>query len=288
MPKKKIKKKEEESLVPIGEQNRQLKDAETTRGLRKRSRYGSKDTGDAQKFPGKKFDEWQWISPDHETIKIPVRLVKEKGRCKDAKTEKTYFQVVLPEYTINESDTDIEKLRQKVFKAIEVPFEIEWTEYFLIRVEGEDHQLKMRYWQEWGLRKPSDAQSRHVRQDFEGSSGRLEIKIRVEEWALGTTRGGRKVSRVLADAWGSGEKVICKDWPEEQAEAEDFSGFTNTVLLPITPENRLALIRLIRSLSQFREQLDKLLHPDNAAKAFQLEAANLLKALPAPRRGKRG
>ncbi|KKL74360.1 hypothetical protein LCGC14_2065680, partial [marine sediment metagenome] len=285
------KKAEAAPLVDIAEQNQQLEEAERTKGRRRRSRFTSKDKGDAQTLPGKKFDEWVWRSPLGDEVKIPVRVVKERERRYSSvrdrhvkgDTKLTYFQVVMPEYAINEADTDIESLREKVFKAIEVPFEIEWEPYLFIEIEGGDYPLKTVMWKEWGLREPTEAQTKY--DDNDGLNGKLEIEIEVSEWELGTTKQGRKVSRSLRHSKRLYQ--VRKGWPEEEAEGTSFNGYCNKVLLPNTPENRLALESLIQGISAFREQLDRLLHPDVAAKLFQEAAKRVVKALPAPKKEKR-
>jgi len=288
MSKKKRKKRVEATpLVDIDEQNRQLEEAERSKGRRRTSRYTREDKGSAQLLPGKKFDEWLWRSPLGDEVKIPVRVVKERGGRYDAArgkyvkgdTKLTYFQVVMPEYAINESDTDIESLREKVFEAIEMPFEVEWKPHLFIEIEGRDHPLKTAMWKDWGLREPAKDQTKH--DDDDGLNGKLEIEIEISEWELGTTRQGRKVSRSLRQ--GHRQYRVQKGWPEEEVEGTSYSGYCNKVLLPDTHENRVALESLIQGISAFREQLDSLLHPEVAAKLFQAAAKRVVKALPAPK-----
>jgi len=287
MAKKKAKKREKE-LVDIDDQNQQLGRAENTKDRRRRKKWTHEDRGSAQELPGKKFDEWVWNSPDGETISIPVRVVKEKKRrAADANTLRTYFQVVMPEFAINETETDIESLRQNVFKALEVPFAIDWEPFLLVRVSGRDHPVKRKHWKAWGLREPSKQQDRHRHWDEELLDGALETEIHVEEWELGQTANGRKVSRPVREPHTWAEPSIRKEWPKILKEEEDWDGYTNCVMLPNTEDNRTALLELIRQLSAFREQLDALLNPKTVEANFKLAVQRMAKALPKPRRKKK-
>lgn len=271
--------------ISLHEQNDQIAEAAETAGNRRTSAFGRKDKGSAQKLPGKKFDEWVWYSPDNEEIKIPVRVVQEKElhledyQTLAGSTARTYFQVVMPEYVINEYDTDIEELRGKVFAAIEKPFEISWTNVLVIEISGQDHPLKWEKYKDWELREPSSKQFRLGEQV--GLGGKIEISLAVERWEIGTTRNGRKVSRKRDSERNN---HIRKGWPEAVEAGENFSGFYNKVVLPDTEDNRTALEALIQGLSAFREKLDELIHPERAEKLFRSAANKLARAITGPRK----
>ena len=295
-----MKKKTEDQIGPeIEQQNQQLAEAATSKDRRKTKRFTGQDLGSNQKLPGKVFDVWKYRTPDLQELEISVRVVHEKltkgdtedrdrrGRDqnREVQTEGTYFQVIIPEYAINEVDTDIERMRQKVFKLLETPFEIKWERYLRIELTAQDHNLAFLLWKEWGLPvKPAKHHdTAYGAEDEPKLNGSIEIDLKVEEWELGTTKDGRHVSRRLGPAGRPSyyEPEIRKGWPVVEAEEGTWHGNERKVLLPYTNANAAALTAIIQGMTRLKAQLESIMHPDNVAERFAL-AASKMRMLPAP------
>ncbi len=273
------------------EQNRQLAQAKSSEGRKRHSRYGGKDLGSAVVLPGKQFDTWRYETPDNQLLEIPVRVVKQsrkgegrgRGQDKALGTEQTYFQVVLPNYAINEIDTDIERLRQTVWKLLEVPFQIEWKPYLRIEFTAADHNLVFAMWEQWEL---PEKPLRHRNTDYGVEkeprlNGKFELSLEIEEWELGTTKDGRQVSRIIGKGGSRWEPEVRKGWPEVETENGGWFGDRVKVLIPHTAENEAALIEILRNLTVLKARLQTITRPDMIEKHFAL-AASKFKMLPAP------
>lgn len=258
---------------------------------------------------GKAFDTWIYHAPGGDPLKIPVRVVKEKKAGRNGETEVTYFQVMLPAYVIDETDTDLEQLRKKVFAALAVPFEITWQPFYHIEVKGDWHPQAYRHMVAWKLENRSEM-ARNQRwhraydDDYDRGVSRVHllngdtaVELAITEYDFGTTKDGRQVHRRRSGKTvrqlrpGKSrshrssyvyEGVIGKGWPEAVVNDQRFDGRCVQANIPITPETTAALTAIVRNMALLKQQLDTLLHPDVAFKNLLSVAKHMPQALAAP------
>lgn len=214
----------------------------------------------------KKFTTWTWRHPHtHERVDIEVRCREERPVYGSVKT---VFEASSknPAYPVDDCDASPDALRERVFRELNAASHVDWEYVLKVEVSG-DFSAGFQ-----GINKFAEPGFEYV-----GIKG--EFGIDVEPHQVGTRADGSKVHNrrdgagcnVLPGDLGGG------DWRCPGTETR------RDAVIPDTPENRLALHRIVTHMHRLHQQLRTFLQQDRIAESLQraLQAPGML-GLPAP------
>ncbi len=201
------------------------------------------------KKPGKKITNWVFDEKGV-ALAIEVRMIVVKDRH-DADDGKTKFVVVMPEYEIEDKDTDIDVLKTRVFEALAKSARPDWRKMLYVTITtktGNPHD--------------SYNDSKLAKSEIEFACGALEIATRPN---------GVKIYR-----WENNDN-ICEEWPET-GKVKRYYGSGNRVgaLIPDTPEHRRAIAEIAGGFEKIMERLNALLMPEEIEQTLSDVTARLM------------
>lgn len=241
----------------------------------------------------KHFTTWKF---EHRGISfdIPVQLIDDAraANWRSSSGDKTYFRVTIEDPEIDERDSDINRLRETVFKKIREQLTIDWSSVLVVHVKSNRESL----FKDSGrgrkkLNLPPDTPN--TRDD--ASAG---LDISWERWQIATFKR-KKIARRFSnfyEPFGSGIErgeqarevfhTAGNGWPlDKDATGHHLNGGEErcvSAMIPDTAENRLALESIADQLGQLASKLKFLMSGAQIEATLQQVATHSLNDLPAP------
>ncbi len=228
----------------------------------------------------KKMDDFKF-NLKGETILVPVWLVKVQSDFEDQR--KVYFKAKFDKAGFEETDTDINKLRETMLKKIKEWYTIEWSLYVMVRAQAKRTN-------EWH-----------------------EVEFGYDFYALGKRPDGTEVFQEVPEPWGGCE--MHESWLDEAGfwngkwkkeytygrepsvgrpkEGRDESGWDKDVmkaLLPATRETVNTILAFEMRLKAFGEEMMRRFSPAYVRGTLERiqGALDFPLALPAKKEGEHG
>lgn len=217
----------------------------------------------------KKVETWKWRAPGStKDVEIVVRLGYADSRQRDPK-----FFVSLPDFDINDCDTDIGVLQKRVYEVLKGRYTIEWRRVFYITYgsrhpvqktewDGEGQKLEVTGIETWEqhveekITRYGDAKDFPTARDFRYE---FQDQFEVQEIELGTYPDGTKCHRdggKLQSGWPDTTNVWM-DIDSHQTRNRNIG-----VFIPATVENRKALHLLFQAFADLDLRLRHILGHD--------------------------
>lgn len=181
-------------------------------------------------------------------IKVPVKMVTKEDRetGKDAVT----FLAQYPEAGVDVWGTDINAVREEVFKKLDEWYTVEWDLYFLVTVSGGKRGHCDRFevvyeYEFYVIGKDIRGNTRHMRIPRPDKIEDFEKKKKITRWSgVQPCEGMPEVGGKIADKWS-------------------YGGVRTSALVKATPENVAAADRFMAALQELLEKMHHYFAPEN-------------------------